>query len=633
MFTPLDSFRRTITLLRFFHFYRRRARRNAERSSSWPCLADPLSLKGSLRMATTTADLLIERLIDWGVDTIFGFPGDGVNGIFEALRTHQDRLKFIQVRHEEAAAFAACGYAKYTGRLGVCIATSGPGGIHLLNGLYDAKCDGQPVLAITGHTFHDLIGTHYQQDVDLDKLYMDVAAFNQRVMGPEHVRNLVDEAIKTAVSLRTVAHITIPKDIQEFTTAVGDRSGANVSKHSADLFASARPIPTQANLQAAADLINDGEKVAILAGRGCLLARDEILKLADLAAAPIVKPLLGKAVVPDDSPFTTGGIGLLGTAPSQDALAECDTLVVAGSGFPYMEFYPKPGQAKIVQIDIDPARIGLRCPTDIGLVGDCKDVLSALLPLIKRHENRDFLGKAQDRMKSWRSLMEERGTRSDMPMKPQVVTYHLNKLLDADAIVSSDSGTIATWSARYIDMRDDMMFSLSGSLATMANGLPYSIGAAVAYPGRQVVCVVGDGGLTMLMGEIATLAKYNLNVKVIVIKNNVLGEIKWEQMVLNANPQFGVELQPIDFAAFAKACGVAGYTIEEPDQAESTLREALAQKGPAVIQAVVDPNEPPMPGKISTAQITNFAKSLAKGEKDRWDIIKTVVSDKVREVV
>ena len=584
-------------------------------------------------MATTTADLLIERLIDWGVDTIFGLPGDGVNGLFESLRTHQDKLKFIQVRHEEAAAFAACGYAKYTGRLGVCIATSGPGGIHLLNGLYDAKCDGQPVLAITGHTFHDLIGTHYQQDVDLDKLYMDVAAFNQRVMGPAHVRNLVDEAIKTSLAQRTVSHITIPKDIQDLTTSDEHPSSANVPKHSADLFAAARPIPTRASLQAAADIINGGKKVAILAGRGCLHARDEILQLAEAAAGPIVKPLLGKAVVPDDSPYTTGGIGLLGTAPSQDAMEECDVLVIAGSSFPYIEFYPEPGQAKIVQIDMDPSRIGLRCPTDVGLVGDCKDVLSALLPLIERSENRDFLTKSQERMKSWRELMEQRGTRSDKPMKPQVVTHHLSKLLNSDAIVSSDSGTIATWSARHIDIRDDMMFSLSGSLATMANGLPYSIGAAVAYPGRQVVCVVGDGGLTMLMGEIATLAKYKLNVKVIVIKNNVLGQIKWEQMVMEANPQFGVELEPIDFAAFAKACGVAGYTIDDPDQAEATLREALAHPGPALIEAVVDPNEPPLPGKINTEQTIKFAKSLARGEKDRFDIIKTVLSDKVREVI
>jgi pyruvate dehydrogenase (quinone) len=392
-------------------------------------------------------------------------------------------------------------------------------------------------------------------------------------------------------------------------------------------------VPPQELLQRAADLINDGSKVAILAGRGCLGARDEVLELADRVGGPIIKPLLGKAVVPDDSPFTTGGIGLLGTAPSQDALEECDTLLIAGSGFPYLEFYPKPGQAKGVQIDVDPARIGLRFAVEIGLVGDCRTVLRALLPLVDRKRNRDFLKSSQDRMKDWRGLMKERGTRSDMPMKPQVVTYHLNRLLDDDAIVSADSGTIATWAARYIDIRERMQFSLSGSLATMANGLPYSIGAAVAFPKRQVVCVVGDGGFTMLMGEVATLVKHNLNVKVIIIKNNVLGEIKWEQVVLEGNPQYGVQLQPIDFEAYAKACGAAGYTIEDPKDVEKTLKAALAHRGPAVVQAVVDPNEPPFPGKITTKQALRFAKALARGEKDRWDIIKTVLEDKVREVV
>lgn len=583
--------------------------------------------------AKTVADLLIERLIAWDIAVIFGFPGDGINGIFEALRTRQDRLKFVQVRHEEAAAFAACGYAKYTGRLGVCLATSGPGGIHLLNGLYDAKCDGQPVLAITGHTFHDLIGTHYQQDVDLDKLFMDVSEYNQRIMGPAHVNNVVDEAIKTALARRGVSHITIPKDIQEMSASDQERSDANIRGHSADLFAAAYPQPPQKALEEAANIINTGSKVAILAGRGCLSCRDEVLQLAEKVAGPIIKPLLGKAVVPDNSPYTTGGIGLLGTAPSQDAMEDCDTLIIAGSGFPYMEFYPKPGKAKTIQIDIDPARIGLRHSVDVGLVGDCRSVLRLLLPLVDRKQKRSFLETAQDNMKKWNNLMEERGTRTDMPMKPQVVTWQLNKLLNDDAIVSSDSGTIATWTARYIEMRGTMQFSLSGSLATMANGLPYSIGAAIAYPGRQVVCVVGDGGFTMLMGEIATLVKYKLPVKVIVIKNNVLGEIKWEQMVMDGNPEFGVELQPIDFAGYAKNCGAAGFTIEEPGQAEAVLRAALAHPGPAVIEAVVDPNEPPMPGKISTKMAVHFAEALAKGERNRWDIIKTVLKDKVREVL
>jgi pyruvate dehydrogenase (quinone) len=584
-------------------------------------------------MTKTVADLVIERLISWGVNTVFGLPGDGINGLFEALRIHQDQIRFIQVRHEEAAAFAACGYAKYTGRLGVCLATSGPGGIHLLNGLYDAKLDGQPVLAITGHTFHDLIGTHQQQDVDLDKLFIDVAAYNQRIMGPSHAANAVDEAIKTALSRRAVAHITIPKDIQDWTQDETTRSDQNIPQHSGIVYMPSWPLPPQPMLEVAADLINAGTKVAILVGQGSLQARDEVLELAETVGGPIIKALLGKAVVPDASPYTTGGIGLLGTAPSQDAMQECDTLIIVGSSLPYIEFYPKPGQAKTVQIDIDPARIGLRYPADVGLVGDCRDVLRALLPLLHRKQDRSFLLAAQERMQQWREMLEERGTRTDVPMKPQVVTYQLNKLLASNAIVSADSGTITTWAARYIDIRDGMQFSLSGTLATMANGLPYSIGAAVAYPDRQVVCIVGDGGFTMLMGEMATLVKYNLPVKVLIIKNNVLGMIKWEQLALEGNPEFGVELQPIDFAAFARACGAAGYTITEPDEAAAVLREALAHPGPAIIEAVVDPTEPPLPGHITTKQAWNFAKALARGQEDRWDILKTVAANTVREVI
>ena len=584
-------------------------------------------------MATTVADLLVDRLIEWGVDTIFGLPGDGVNGIFEALRQRQDKIRFIQVRHEESAAFAACGYAKYTGRLGVCLATSGPGGVHLLNGLYDAKCDGQSVLAITGHTFHDLIGTHYQQDVDLDKVFMDVAAYSQRVMGAAHVVNVVDEAVKTALAYHTVAHITIPKDIQDWKSSQDERSHANIPQHSSSSYANVHPVPPPEAVRTAADIINAGSKVVVLAGRGCLGARSEVLELAETLGAVIIKPLLGKAVVPDDSPFTTGGIGLLGTAPSQDAMQECDTLIVAGSSFPYLEFYPKPGRAKTVQIDVSPTRIGLRHPADVGLVGDCAAVLRMLVPLLKRKTDRSFLTKNQERMKSWRRLIQDQGTRPDMPMKPQVVTWELNKLLTPDAIVSADSGTIATWAARYIDIRGDMQFSLSGSLATMANGLPYSIGAAVAFPDRQVVCIVGDGGLTMLMGEIATLVKYNLNVKVIVVKNNTLGMIKWEQIALEGNPQFGVDLQPIDFAGVAVCCGAAGFTVERPEDMSPTLERALAHRGPAVVQAVVDANEPPMPGRVTTEQAVKFAEALVRGQKDAWKIIKTLVEDKVREVV
>jgi pyruvate dehydrogenase (quinone) len=584
-------------------------------------------------MAKTVSDLLIDRLSAWGVKVIFGLPGDGINGIFEALRTRQDKIQFIQVRHEEAAAFAACGYAKATGGLGVCLATSGPGGIHLLNGLYDAKFDGQPVLAITGHTFHDLIGTHYQQDVDLDKVYVDVAAYNERVMGPAHLVNVLDEAIKVALGKRTVTHITIPKDIQDWDSADAERSKANITQHSGDIFADGASMPTQEQLRAAAEVINRGSKVAILAGRGCLDARAEILELADRAAAPVVKPLLGKGVVPDDHPLTTGGIGLLGTAPSQDVMKGCDALLIAGSSFPYIEFLPKPGQAKCVQIDRDTARIGLRYPADVGLHGDCRRILQALVPLVQRKTDRRFLEEAQQGMQKWRQLLEERANRPDKPMKPQVPAHRLNQFLKDDAIVISDCGTVTTWAARYVTMRERMQFHCTGMLATMANGLPYSIGAAVAYPGRQVVCLSGDGGFTMLMGEMATLVKYNLPVKIIVIKNNALGQIKWEQIVFEGNPQFGVELQPIDFAAYARACGAAGFTLDDPAKAEEVLGRAFATPGPALVEAVVDPNEPPMPGHATMQQALHFAESLIRGETKRSAIIKTVLENTIREVV
>jgi pyruvate dehydrogenase (quinone) len=583
-------------------------------------------------MAATVADILVERLIDWNVDTIFALAGDGINGLYEALRTHQDAIRLVQVRHEEAAALAACGYAKFTRRLGVCLATSGPGGIHLLNGLYDAKFDGQPVLAITGHTFHDLIGTHYQQDIDLDRVFSDVASFSERVMGPTHVCNVVDQAVKTALSKRTVSHITIPKDIQDW-PADGMRSKANVAQHSGDSFNEALPLPGEAQLERAAALLNEGTKVAILAGRGCLSARDEIVMLAEYLGAPIVKPLLGKAVVPDDHPYTTGGIGLLGTAPSQDVMEECDTLIIAGSSFPYLEFYPKPGQAKAVQIDLDPARIGLRYPVDVGLVGQCRDVLQVLLPLVAPKSDRRFIEWAQERKARWDTLMEERGMRDDIPMKPQVIAHALNDVLADDAIICCDTGTVTTWAARHIRVRATMQFSVSGTLATMGNGLPYSIGASVAFPGRQVVCFAGDGGFTMLMGELATAVKYQLPIKIIVVKNNSLGMIKWEQIAFEGNPQYGVDLHAIDFASFARACGAIGYSVTDPARVRETLQEAFAQPGPVLIEAVVDPYEPPLPGKITTDQAWQFTKAMARGQKDRLEIVKTVIENKIREVV
>ena len=582
-------------------------------------------------MADTGGDILVETLIKWDVDTIFGIPGDGINGVFEALRKRQDKIKFVQVRHEEAAAFAACAYAKFTGKLGVCLATSGPGGIHLLNGIYDAKLDNQPVLAITGAQHHDLIETMTQQDVALDKLFMDATAYSVRVMGPAHVEDVVEQACRTALAYHQPTHVMVPVDFQS--QPVKDRSERNVAHHTSNIMARGAQLPNPEMLQRAADLLNAGEKPFILAGRGSIGAREELLELAERLQAPIGKPLLGKEAVPDESPYTTGGVGLLGTRPSQEALESCDTLLIVGSSFPYIEFYPKPGQAKAVQIELDPKRVGLRYPVDVGLVGDSKRVLSELLPLLKKRDSGKFLETTQKSMQDWRKLMNERGTRRDKPMKPQVVTHELNKLIDDDAILITDSGTITAWTARHVEMRGSMQFSCSGTLASMACGLPYAIGAATAYPGRQVIAIIGDGSAAMLMGDFVTLRKYNLNAKIIIIKNNTLGQIKWEQMVFLGNPEFGCELEPIDFGRVAEGCGIRTVTIEDPARCGEQLREALATPGPCLIEAVVDPYEPPMPPKIEVKQAMHMAEALAKGTPHAMKTALTLASDTVRELV
>ncbi|HWD19637.1 MAG TPA: thiamine pyrophosphate-dependent enzyme [Verrucomicrobiae bacterium] len=584
-------------------------------------------------MSMTAADVLVEVLQQWGVECVFGLPGDGINGIMEALRQRREKIRFIQVRHEESAAFMACAYAKYTGKLGVCLATSGPGGIHLLNGLYDAKMDGQPVLAITGHHFHDLIDTHAQQDLDLDRVFMDVAVYNTRVMGPEHVENVAHLACRTALSRRGVAHINFPTDTQSVPVKKGLRSERNIAEHNTAVFARRAGLPADEDLRKAAEILNAGKKVAILAGRGALGASAELVDVAEKLGAPIIKALLGKACVPDDSPYTTGGIGLLGTEPSHEAIADCDTLFMVGTSFPYLEFLPKPDQARGVQIDLDPARIGLRYPVEVGLVGDCRKTLQKLSTLLEYHDDRAFLQRAQSSMAEWWKLMEQRGTRTDKPMKPQVVAWELGQRLRRDAIVSCDSGTIATWFARQIKVQAGQMHSLSGTLATMANGLPYSIAAQIAYPERQCVAFVGDGGFSMLMAEFATAVKYKLPIKIVIIKNNSLGQIKWEQMVFLGNPEYECDLHPIDFAAFARACGGTGFTITDPAHCGAVLDQALQTPGPVVIEAVVDPFEPPMPPKTTVKQAFKFAESLARGEPDRMKIATTVLTDKVKEMV
>ncbi|MBV9356245.1 MAG: pyruvate oxidase [Chloroflexi bacterium] len=582
-------------------------------------------------MAQTAADLLIDGLAAWGVDTVFGLPGDGIDGIMESLRKAQDRIRFIHVRHEEAAAFMACAYAKYTGRLGVCLATSGPGAVHLLNGLYDAKMDQAPVLAITGMTYHDLIGTHYQQDLNTDYLFEDVARFNQRVMGPAHVVNLTELAIRTALTHRCVSHITFPTDLQNADAGDEQRSEMDVKNHAGGAFQPPLRVPVRSELERAAGVFHGKRKIVILAGSGARGATDELLQAAERLSAPIVKPLLGKDVVPDDSPYTTGGVGLLGTRPSEEALSACDALLMVGTSFPYMSYLPKPGSADAVQIDVDPARLGLRFPVTVGLAGDAPATLRELLPLLPRNEDRGFLEQAQAGMRDWSQLMHERGRGTDTPMKPEVVASSLDEVLRDDAIISSDSGTIATWVARHVNIRRGQRFSLSGNLATMANGLLYAIGAQVAHPDRQCVAFVGDGGFSMLMADFSTAVKYRLPIKVVIIKNNVLGMIRWEQMVFLGNPEYGIYLQPMDFVRFAEACGGRGVHIEDPTRCRAQLAEALAMDGPVLIEAVVDSYEPPMPPEVSPKQAIQMAEALARGEPNRKRVGVTLFRDVVHE--
>jgi pyruvate dehydrogenase (quinone) len=584
-------------------------------------------------MAMTGGDVLVETLMDWGVEVIFGLAGDGIDGVMEAIRKRQDRIKFIHVRHEESAAFMACSYAKYKGKLGVCLATSGPGGIHLLNGLYDAKLDLQPVLAITGTQYHDVSNTFSQQDVELDKLFMDVCVYNNRIMGPQHVESTVHLACRSALAYRGVAHITIPIDFQSMDVGERDPSKRNVPHHASDTWAQSGRMPAAEDLKQAADILNAGKNITILAGQGALHATEELLRTAEILKAPIVKALLGKAAVPDESTYTTGQAGLLGTRPSQDALEGCDTLLIVGSTFPYIEFYPEPGKARGIQIELDPQRIGLRYPVEVGLVGDSRKTLNELIPLLKGNSDAGFLQKARKGMEDWNTLIETRGTRTDKPLKPQVVAWELGKRLSGNAIVSCDSGTIATWWAREIPAKKGQMHSVSGTLATMACGLPYAIAAQVAYPDRQSVAFVGDGGFSMLMADFSTCVKYKLSVKVIVIRNNLLGQIKWEQMVFLGNPEFACDLEPIDFAAFARACGGQGFTIDDPATCGDILEQALSTPGPVIVDALVDPHEPPMPPRVTAEQALKMGEALLRGTPYRGKIMLTVTKNKIKEMV
>jgi pyruvate dehydrogenase (quinone) len=515
---------------------------------------NPSSIAGD----QTTADIIIETLITWGVSVIFGMVGDGIGPLIEAISVRQDKIRYVGVRHEEAAAFMACGYAKHTGRLGACIATTGPGAIHLMNGLYDAKMDSAPVIAITGLTFHDLIGTHFMQDVDTVELMKGVALYNNAVTSAGHALVVADIACRAALGGRGVAHLTVPKDVQAMKLSADKPSMEYHGLRASSAWLPDAAVPSPDLLRAAADLLNSGKRVAVLAGQGALGARAEVTALADRLGAPVAKALLGKAVLADDSPYTTGGIGHLGTAPSEQAMHECDTLLILGSTMPWVDFYPRPGQARGVQVDLNPERIGLRYPVEVGLVGDVKATLQSLLPMLLHKQDRGFLATAQARMRDWNELVQHVVATERTPMRPQTAIAALGEALAPDAVISLDCGANTHFAARTLMLKEEQRLTGTGLLATMAPGLPYAIAAAVAFPGRQSVAIVGDGGFAMLMAELTTAVRLQLPVKVMILKNNSLAEVRFEQTDLGYKP-FGTELGEIDFVAFARACGADGF--------------------------------------------------------------------------
>ena len=527
----------------------------------------------------------------------------------------------------------ATAYAKTTGRLGVCLATSGPGAIHLLNGLYDAKLDHAPVLAVTGMQESQMLGTGYQQEVTLDRLFMDVAEYNQMIHVPVQVPTLVDLAVRHALARRTVAHLTMPTDIQIAPAGENpyDSPAPALVKPTAAVYLSPPGVPRMADLRAAAEVLNSGERVVMLVGAGARQAREEVLEVAETLASPIIKTLSGKAVVPDDHPLTTGGIGLLGTAPSEQAMENCDTLFLVGTNFPYTKYLPEPGQARVVQIEADPVRAGNRVPTEVPLVGDAKETLAALVPMLSRAEDRSFLEKAQEAMSGWNKKMGAVADLESEPIQPQHLMKLIDELATNDAILTCDSGTIATWAARHFTIRGGREFFLSGNLATMAPGLPYAIAAQLAHPSRQCIAFVGDGGFAMLMAEFATACRYGLPIKVVINNNASLGQIMWEQLVLGY-PEFGIRFGPRrDFAPWAEACGGKAIRVDKPGDLRGALVDVLSHDGPGLVDVTVNPDEPPMPAKVQYEQAKGFAKAFLAGQPRRATIASTLFRDKISQ--
>lgn len=589
-------------------------------------------------MATTVADFTIDRISEWGIRRIFGFPGDGINGLMGALNRADGKIDFVQVRHEEMAAFMACAHAKFTGEVGVCMATSGPGAIHLLNGLYDAKMDHQPVVAIVGQQARAALGGSYQQEVDLITLFKDVAGeYVHMCSDPQQTRHLIDRAFRIAQAERTVTCVIFPNDVQELDYEKPARKHGTV--HSSVGYNKPVIIPKESDLVKAANILNEGKKVAMLVGAGALHADEEIIQVAELLGAGVAKALLGRSVLPDDIPYVTGSIGLLGTKPSWDMMADCDTLLMVGSSFPYSEFLPKEGQARGVQIDIDGRMLGIRYPMELNLQGDSKATLQALIPYLKRKEDRSWQKDIEENVAGWWKLMEARAQNTANPINPQYVFWELSKRLPDNCILSADSGSTASWFAKDLKIRKGMKASLSGNLATMCPGMPYTIAAKFAYPDRVPIGLIGDGAMQMLgINGLITVSKYwkrwsDPRFIILVLNNRDLNQVTWEQRVMVGDPKFEASQDVPDFAydEYAKLLGLDGIRVDKKEDVPAALDAAMAARRPVVINAYTDPSVPPLPPHISFKQMKAFTSSVLKGDSDAWDMIKQTYKDMVDE--
>ena len=592
-------------------------------------------------MAETVGDFIVRRLREWGVGRVFGYPGDGINGVVLAFaREAGEGIEWVQARHEEMTAFMACAHAKFTGEVGVCIATSGPGAIHLLNGLYDAKLDRQPVVAVVGQQARTALGGSYQQEVDLKTLFSDVSAYVEQVVDPAQARHVVDRAFRTALAERSVACVIVPTDVQE-EDAVETPPHEHGTVHSSVGYSAPRVVPADEDLRRAADVLNAGSRVAMLVGQGALHARAEVLAVAERLGAGVAKALLGKAVVPDDLPFVTGAVGLLGTRPSWDLMQDCDTLLVVGSSFPYSEFLPEEGQARAVQIDIDARVIGLRYPMEVNLIGDSKETLDALLPLLEHKADRSWREEVERGVADWWRTLEARAMQDADPLNPQRVFWELSARLPDDAIVCGDSGSSTNWLARDLKVRGQMQVSLSSTLASMGSAVPYAIAAKFAHPGRPVFALAGDGAMQMNgLAELITVAKYwrgwsDPRFVVCVLNNHDLNQVTWEHRAMEGSPKFSAsqDLPDVRYADFAESLGLHGRRIDSPEAVAAAWEEALAAERPFVIDAVVDPNVPPLPPHIKFEQAVSMTRALLKGDPDRRGVLRQSFLDKLSEVL